>query len=228
MTSSLDCGLVSIERAQTWNWFKTSHEIYGHAKCFQTNIATSLGLTLSPYFCLKHSMNKLRGDSVPKSTWLFGEAPSKVLANSLVAFFNSLRRSDISWLCPRQASHWVLLSLLVVIELVWQLLSIRKPTCYDKLCQLRCNSTKRKQIFFESIHRKATPAKRGQNYDMYFRKAWLILFFQKWILKFFCSRSVVGEEMHFRWLLDDTVITITLNLYQETLFYFFPFLNLFN
>ena len=115
---------------------------------FQTNIATSLGLTLSPYFCLKHSMNKLRGDSVPKSTWLFGEAPSKVLANSLVAFFSSLRRSDISWLCPRQASHWVLLSLLVVIELVWQLLSIRKPTCYDKLCQLRCNSTKRKHIFW--------------------------------------------------------------------------------
>ena len=118
---------------------------------FQTNIATSLGLTLSPYFCLKHSMNKLRGDSVPKSTWLFGEAPSKVLANSLVAFLSSSRRSDISWLCPRQASHWVLLSLLVVIELVWQLLSIRKPTCYDILCQLRCNSTKRKPVFWIDI-----------------------------------------------------------------------------
>ena len=45
-------------------------------------------------------------------------------------------------------------------------------------------------------YRKVTPAKRGQNCDFYFHKGLLILFLQKWILKFFCSRSSVGEEMH--------------------------------
>ena len=34
----------------------------------QTNIATSLGLTLKPYFSLKHCINRFNGEADPKST----------------------------------------------------------------------------------------------------------------------------------------------------------------
>ena len=74
----------------------------------QTNIATSLGLTLKPYFSLKHCINRFKGEADPKSTWLeptttleavvvaVSTLASKPLDNSSVACLNSSWRWAIS------------------------------------------------------------------------------------------------------------------------------------
>ena len=69
------------------------HIIFTQPLCkIQTKIATSFGLTTSPYFSLKHCINKFSGDSAPKSI------PSSVVLTAIacdsacVAFLSSSLR----------------------------------------------------------------------------------------------------------------------------------------
>lgn len=95
-------------------------------------MATSFGLTTSPYFSLKHWINRLSGDWAPKSI-----NPSSVVLTAMasvsaaVAFLSSSRSRAISWLLffppHEQSVFWPLES--GIKDGVWQLLSMRKPTC---------------------------------------------------------------------------------------------------
>ena len=119
-------------------------------------MATSLGLTTSPYFSLKHWIKRLSGDSAPKlisPLVLTGMA----LARDSVASRSSFLRRISSSSCPGIASLLLLLTHEHSKSLsigVWQLLSMRKPTCLvEVVASCSCIFTSLSPSFPESSSR---------------------------------------------------------------------------
>lgn len=121
----------------------------------QTKMATSFGLTTSPYFSLKHWINRLRGDWAPKSINPSSLVLTAIVSvNAAVAFLSSSRSRAISsvFFPPPHEQSSPLLS--DIKEGVWQLLSMRKPTCLlEVVASCSCIFTSLSPSFPESSSR---------------------------------------------------------------------------
>ena len=116
-------------------------------------MATSLGLTTRPYFSLKHWIKRLSGDSAPKlisPLVLTGIAWAKASVASRSSFLRRISSSSCPGIWVVAQAHSKSLS----INRVWQLLSMRKPTCLvEVVASCSCIFTSLSPSFPESSSR---------------------------------------------------------------------------